>query len=88
MNNLTESQELTCKELVELVTDYLDGALSPSERERFEEHLTNCRGCRAYVEQIRTTVRLAGKITEDNIPTDAKDALLQLFRDWKSQNNT
>jgi anti-sigma factor RsiW len=83
MNNTTDWQELTCKELVELVTDYLEGALSPPERERFDQHLENCRGCRAYVEQIRSTVRLAGGLTEDIIPTHAKDALLQLFRDWK-----
>jgi predicted anti-sigma-YlaC factor YlaD len=84
MSQQAEPQELSCKELVELVTDYLEEALPLSERQRFDEHLANCRGCRAYVEQIRTTIRLAGSLNEDNIPDEAKDGLLRLFRDWKS----
>jgi predicted anti-sigma-YlaC factor YlaD len=88
MNNPSEPQEMTCKELVELVTDYLEGVLASSEYDRFEQHLENCRGCRAYVDQIRATVRLAGTLSEDNIPSDAKDGLLQLFRNWKSESSS
>jgi anti-sigma factor RsiW len=77
--------ELTCAELVELVTDYLEGALPPSERSRFEQHLDGCTGCRNYLEQMRTTVRLVGRLTEDDVPAAAKNDLLAAFRDWKQQ---
>lgn len=74
---------MNCKELVELVTDYLEDALPPDERIRFEEHLALCPGCVAYVEQMRGTVRLVGGLHDDAMPADARDALLQAFRDWK-----
>ena len=71
--------DLTCQELVELVTDYCEGALTPSERERFEAHLAVCEGCAAYLEQIRTTVRLV-RATGEQPPEVA--GLLRAFRDW------
>jgi anti-sigma factor RsiW len=75
--------ELTCKELVELVTDYLEGALPESERARFDAHLGECPYCRTYLEQMRQTVALVGRLTEETIPPDARDDLLQRFRKWK-----
>jgi anti-sigma factor RsiW len=74
--------ELTCRELVELVTDYLDGALSPSERDRFEAHLAECDGCRHYVEQIRTTVRLTRQLAELEQRPEMT-ALLAAFRGYR-----
>ena len=76
------SEDLTCKELVELVTDYLDGALSPEDRDRFEQHIVLCDGCGAYLEQMRTTIALAGSLTEESIPVEAQERLLAIFRDW------
>lgn len=76
--------ELSCRELVELVTDYLEDALPPSERRRFDEHLEVCEGCVAYLEQMRTTIHLTGRLAEDSIPEAARDALLRAFRDWKA----
>jgi predicted anti-sigma-YlaC factor YlaD len=55
-------RDLPCRELVELVTDYLEGALELAERARFEAHLAECQACRDYVEQMRTTVRLTGRV--------------------------
>jgi hypothetical protein len=55
--------ELSCQELVELVTAYLDDALAPSTRQRFEQHHTGCSGCRAYLAQMRATIRLLGTLT-------------------------
>jgi anti-sigma factor RsiW len=74
---------MSCKELVELVTDYLEDAMPPEERLRFEEHLTLCDGCVHYVDQIRKTVVTVGTLHEESIPPDARDALLGVFRDWK-----
>jgi anti-sigma factor RsiW len=74
---------LTCRELVELVTDYLEGCLSESERARFEAHLERCGGCARYLEQVRKTVRLARKPFSEDLPADARAALLHAFRDWR-----
>ena len=74
--------ELTCQELVEIVSDYLEGALPDGERERFDAHLQECEGCRRYLDQMRTTIRVVGTLTEDDLNPGARDQLLQLFREW------
>jgi predicted anti-sigma-YlaC factor YlaD len=84
---MTDSAELTCQDLVELVTDYLEGSLSAPQRARFEEHLTKCTGCRNYLVQMRQTIKLAGKLTEASIPPQAREDLLGVFRDWKKANS-
>jgi len=73
---------LTCAELVELVTDYLEGALSPSEHARVERHLGACENCMRYVEEMRTTIALVGRIEEDDLSAEAKSELLAAFRGW------
>lgn len=74
---------LTCRELVHLVTAYLEGALPRAERLRFEAHLATCHGCTTYLEQLRETIRLVGALTEDAIAGPARATLLEAFRDWK-----
>ncbi|HEY2603433.1 MAG TPA: zf-HC2 domain-containing protein [Thermoleophilaceae bacterium] len=74
---------MSCKELVELVTDYLEGSLSWRQRRRFEKHIAKCDGCTAYLEQIRVTVRAIGTLREEDIPPATRDELLAAFRDWK-----
>ena len=75
--------DLACNELVEIVTEYVEGALTPSERARVEAHLRNCPGCTAYVEQMRETIRLTGRLREDDIPADVRESLLDAFRDFR-----
>jgi len=75
--------ELSCRELVELVTDYLEGGLSRRERVRFESHLAGCEGCTAYIEQMRAGIAAAGTLTEEDLDPAARDALLAVFRDWR-----
>jgi len=75
--------DLTCKELVELVTDYLEDRLPVSERTRFELHVCSCTGCRVYLAQMRTVIRTAGRLAERDLPAPAKTELLQAFRAWK-----
>jgi anti-sigma factor RsiW len=72
-----------CRELVELVTDYVEGTMPPDERQRFDEHLQLCYGCVNYVEQMRLTIAATGTLREDSVPPEARDALLNVFRDWK-----
>ncbi|MBI5068016.1 MAG: zf-HC2 domain-containing protein [Deltaproteobacteria bacterium] len=75
--------ELTCQELVELVTDYLELRLPAPERARFDEHVTTCRGCQAHLEQMRQTLRVAGALREEAVAPAAREALLAAFRGWK-----
>jgi anti-sigma factor RsiW len=78
------SNDLSCKELVELITDYLEDALSVEERTRFEEHLVVCGGCREYLRQMRSTIGLLGKLSEETLPETVRDELLTIFQRWKS----
>jgi anti-sigma factor RsiW len=75
--------ELTCKELVEVVTDYLEGRMPAEQRLLFEEHLAFCDWCQTYVEQMRATVRLTGTLSEEDIGPEARAGLLRVFRDWR-----
>jgi anti-sigma factor RsiW len=77
------SAELTCAELVELVTDYLEGALPPEEVERFEIHLVYCSPCTTHLEQMRETIRTAGALREDDLDPALADELLTAFRGWR-----
>ena len=77
-----QADDLECRVLVEIVSDYLEGALSEADQERFDAHLEVCEGCRRYLDQMRTTIRVAGTLTEDDLDPGARDQLLQLFREW------
>jgi anti-sigma factor RsiW len=74
---------LGCQEVVELVTDYLEGALPPDEAALFEQHLNFCDGCVWYVEQVRHTVATLGRIEPEEVPPETRDRLLTAFRDWR-----
>jgi anti-sigma factor RsiW len=74
--------EMPCRELVELITDYLEDRLSPVDRRRFEAHLATCDACRTYMEQFRQTIRVLGRLPEESLSSEARNALLAAFRDW------
>jgi anti-sigma factor RsiW len=75
---------LACVELVELVTDYFEGALTPADTARFEHHIAQCDGCTLYVEQLRETLVLLGELTPAALSPDAESELLDAFRGWKA----
>jgi predicted anti-sigma-YlaC factor YlaD len=75
--------EFTCKELVELVTDYFEGALPVEERLRLEEHLVMCSWCRDYIDQMRATIATTGRLREEDIEPAMRDRLLEAFRDFR-----
>jgi predicted anti-sigma-YlaC factor YlaD len=83
MSEPITTDDLSCQELVELVTDYLEGALPDGERVRFDEHLAVCEGCRVYVDQMRRTIRTVGALREDAIAPEARETLLAAFRNWR-----
>ena len=76
--------ELTCKELTELITDYLEERLLETERIRFEQHLSICPGCVTYLEQMRFTIKALGAKPRGEIPKAIQSDLLEAFRSWKN----
>ena len=77
------ASDLSCKELVELVTEYLEDTLPPAERARFDAHLGVCDGCHTYLEQMRQTIGALGTLEEETLPEEAKRILLEAYRGWK-----
>ncbi len=76
-------EELSCREVVEILGDYLEGAMAPEDRVRLEQHLADCEGCTAYLEQLRVTIRLNGRLSEDAVPAEEMAPLLEAFRAWR-----
>lgn len=74
---------LTCQELVELVTDYLDGALNPRIAEAFESHLQVCPGCERYVEQFRGTIAAVGRLHSEDLSAGTRAAVIDTFREFR-----
>jgi len=75
------ARTLTCREVIDLLTDYVEDALPEQERRRVEAHLASCDGCTTYLEQMRETIRLTGMLTEEQIPEEEEQRLLDAFRD-------
>jgi anti-sigma factor RsiW len=78
-------RDIPCQQVVELVTDYLEGALPPGEHRRFEFHLTGCPHCTEYLAQIRETIRLAGRVTPGDLTPQMRTDLTDLFRRWRDE---
>ena len=76
---------LSCQEIVELVTEYLEGALATEKRLAFERHVAICPPCRGYLSQLRRVSTLAGTLNEDDVPAHLRASLLDAFRDWKTE---
>ena len=83
MKTPAPGSELSCREFVELASDYVEARLPLPERSRFEMHLCWCPPCRVYLRQIRSTIETAGRLTEGDLSSRARDTLLAAFRDWK-----
>jgi len=75
--------QMTCRELVRIVTEYLEGTLPLEDRTRLETHLVFCDWCVDYIDQMRNTLTVAGKLREEDVPPEAEAELLRAFRDWK-----
>jgi predicted anti-sigma-YlaC factor YlaD len=78
-------KDIVCQQAVELVTDYLEGALSRRDRRRFEGHLKACPNCSAYLEQIKTTIQLTGEIEPEDLTPEARQDLTEIYRRWRSE---
>ena len=76
---------LTCREIVQLVTEYMEGTMPPETRLRFERHVAICPPCRGFLGQMRETLRVSGELTEESLSPETREALLEAFRDWSDQ---
>ncbi len=85
MNILLRKSDLVCQQVVELVTDYLEGSLSRSQRRRFEAHLAGCEHCTEYLEQMRITIRLTGRLRVEDLTPEMNHDFAVLYRRWRSE---
>lgn len=82
---MADHPHITCREVVELVSDYLERAMTVRETALFEQHLLTCDGCVSYVDQLQHTINAVGRISEEDVPADAREKLMNAFREWKRQ---
>ena len=81
--NEVEMPQMTCRELVEVITEYLEGTLPPDDRASFERHLAGCEGCHAYLDQMRETINALGRLPPEPLSPEAERQLLAAFRGWQ-----
>jgi hypothetical protein len=77
------AEHLSCQQIVELVTGYLERTLDAETHSLFEEHINFCDGCESYLDQMRATISVVGRLGEADVPSDARERLLAAFRDWQ-----
>jgi anti-sigma factor RsiW len=82
---LLRRRDLVCQQAVELVTDYLEGALSRQSRRRFEVHLAGCPHCTEYLAQMRETIRLTGRLEPEDLTPQQRDEFVELYRRWRAE---
>jgi anti-sigma factor RsiW len=82
---LRRKQELVCQQVVELITDYLEGALGRSQRRRFEAHLAGCEHCAEYLEQMRATIRLTGALRVEDLTPQMRVEFEAIYRRWRAE---
>jgi anti-sigma factor RsiW len=84
---LLRKTDLVCQQIVELITDYLEGALSRSQRRRFEAHLAGCEHCTEYLQQMRATIRLTGSLHVEDLTPEMREEFTDLYRRWHSESD-
>ena len=85
LRSRSRQPELVCQQVVELVTDYLEGALSDADRQRFDRHLAGCPHCTQYLAQMRETIRLAGRVAPEDLTPVMRADLTDLYRRWRAE---
>jgi anti-sigma factor RsiW len=85
MKMLRRRNDLACQQIVELVTEYLDGTLSRSQRRRFDAHLAACPHCTEYLAQMRATIRLTGRLESDDLTPEMQEDFAAIYRRWRSE---
>jgi anti-sigma factor RsiW len=84
---LGRAQPLVCQQMVELITDYLEEAMPRSLRRRFEAHLAGCEHCSEYLEQMRTTIRLSGRLRAEDLSPQMSEEFAAIYRRWQAESD-
>jgi anti-sigma factor RsiW len=87
MRLLRRDEAFVCQEMVELVTDYLEGTLTRSQRRRFDAHIAGCEHCTEYLTQMRATIRLTGRLQADDLTPAMRDEFAALYRRWRAEDD-
>ena len=87
MRLLRRNEQLVCQQMVELVTDYLEGTLTRSQRRRFDAHLAGCEHCTEYLAQMRETIRLTGRLQADDLTPAMREEFAALYRQWRAEDD-
>jgi anti-sigma factor RsiW len=87
MRVLGRRSQIPCQRIVEMVSDYLEGSLTRSQRRRFEAHIAGCPHCTEYLTQMRATIRLTGRLTEDDLSQEAEDDFAEIYRRWRAESD-
>jgi anti-sigma factor RsiW len=82
---MSTKAEMSCREVVEVVSDYIDGSLPAEDRERLDAHLTECPCCVQYVQQMRETIVALGRVDAESLSPQAQERLLAAFRGWRER---
>jgi predicted anti-sigma-YlaC factor YlaD len=82
---MSAHEEMTCRELVDVITDYIEGTLPEADRARFEAHLAECPYCRNYLDQMGETIRTLGALREESLSPQTRESLVEAFRDWRAE---
>jgi anti-sigma factor RsiW len=82
---LRRGEELVCQQMVELITDYLEGALSRPQRRRFEQHIAACEHCSEYLAQMRITIRMTGRLQAEDLTPEMREDFSSLYRRWRAE---
>ncbi len=85
---ILKRSELVCRQAVEMVSDYLEGALPRAARRRLERHLAACPHCTAYLAQMRETLRLTGKLAPEDLTAEMQEEFTEIFRRWRAEDNS
>jgi anti-sigma factor RsiW len=85
MSIISRKEALVCQQVVELVTDYLEDALSRSQRRRFEAHLAGCEHCTEYLEQMRATIAATGRLQAEDLSPEMREEFSSIYRRWRSE---
>jgi anti-sigma factor RsiW len=85
MSMFARQNALVCEEVVELVTDYLEGTLSRTQRRRFEAHLAGCEHCTEYLEQMRATIGLTGRLQAEDLSPQMREEFTAIYRRWRAE---
>ncbi len=83
-----DAHDITCRQAVDLMTDYLDGTLGPDDRALVEAHLAECENCAEHLRQIRITVAVTGRIREEDLDPAVREDLMDLYRRWRRNRDT